>query len=110
MGNKYRQAVAKDAEALVVLWWKMQASHHEYEHAWYADKGEGPCKASWREHFRRLLQDDIALGHMNRWNGQRIYWENCYDEMDRLLSVDRDRRGNIAYRRPTCSNRVGVPT
>jgi ribosomal protein S18 acetylase RimI-like enzyme len=58
---EYRQAVPQDEDALVELWWDMQASHHDYEPNWYADKGEGPCKASWREYYRRLLQDKDAV-------------------------------------------------
>ena len=58
---EYRQAVIEDEDALVELWWIMQASHHEYEPIWYADKGEDPCKASWREHYRSLLQDENTV-------------------------------------------------
>ena len=58
---EYRQAVPGDEDALVELWWIMQASHHAYEPIWYADKGEEPCKASWREHYGRLLQDENTV-------------------------------------------------
>lgn len=53
---EYRMATAEDESALAELWWEMQASHHDYEPVWYADKGEEWCKASWREHYRHLLQ------------------------------------------------------
>ena len=55
---EYRMAVPEDESALTELWWDMQASHHEYEPVWYADKGEEWCKASWREHYRHLLQGE----------------------------------------------------
>ena len=58
---EYRQAMPQDEDALVELWWIMQASHHEYEPIWYGDKGEEACKASWREHYQRLLQDENTL-------------------------------------------------
>jgi len=57
----YRDATLQDEDALVELWWTMQASHHEYDAKWYADKGEEACKASWREHFRSLIQDANAV-------------------------------------------------
>ena len=58
---EYREAQAEDEDALVGLWWSMQASHHTYDPVWYADKGEQWCKASWRAHFRRLLREENAV-------------------------------------------------
>jgi GNAT superfamily N-acetyltransferase len=55
---EYRLAQSEDESALAELWWDMQASHHEYEPVWFADKGEEWCKASWREHYRHLLQTE----------------------------------------------------
>jgi len=57
---EYREAVREDEDALVELWWNMQASHHAYEPVWYADQGEEASKASWRERFRELLQDESS--------------------------------------------------
>jgi len=58
---EYREALPEDQNALVGLWWSMQTSHHTYKPVWYADKGEESCKASWRGHFRRLLQEKNAV-------------------------------------------------
>jgi len=58
---EYRQAVPEDEDALVEIWWTMQGAHHGYEPQWYADKGEEVCKASWREHFRDLLEDETWI-------------------------------------------------
>ena len=58
---EYRGAVPADEEALSELWWTMQSSHQEYDPNWYADKGEETCVASWRQHFRGLLQDENCI-------------------------------------------------
>jgi len=58
---EYREAVLRDENVLVGLWWKMQESHHDYEPEWFADKGEDECKTSWRERFRSLLQDENSV-------------------------------------------------
>ena len=58
---EYRDATPNDEEALADLWWNMQVLHHEIEPVWYGDKGEESCKASWREHYRSLLQDESTI-------------------------------------------------
>ena len=58
---EYRDALPGDEDALVELWWGIQVSHRAYEPMLYADKGEKTCKASWREHFPRLLEDEKSV-------------------------------------------------
>ena len=57
-----RKAQESDIEGLVDLWWKMQASHHEYDHLFYVDKGEDYCRKSYRKHLETLLH--LKLSHL----------------------------------------------